>query len=189
MSSHSAYLPSLRGVQRGAADETQAAILDQAQAQVGFIPNMYANMVNVPAVLSTYLHGYGRFRQESGFTSTEQEVIFLAISRINECRYCTAAHSMIAEKKSGVPAEVLAALRSGGTIADAKLAALHDLTASLVKTQGQPDAVTVDRFLSYGYSEQQVLHIILAIAVKTLSNYSNHAFGTELDDRFKPYAL
>lgn len=189
MSSRSAYLPHLHSVQRSAADAAQATILDEAQAQVGFIPNMYANMVNAPAVLSTYLHGYGRFRQESGFTPTEQEVIFLAISRINECRYCTAAHSMIAEKKSGVPAEVLAALRSGQTIADNKLAALHDLTVSLVKTQGQPETVTVNRFLSYGYSEQQVLHIILAIAVKTLSNFSNHAFGTELDERFKPYAI
>ena len=38
-------------------------------------------MVNVPAVLSTYLHGYGLFRKSSGFQPAEQEVVFLAISQ------------------------------------------------------------------------------------------------------------
>ena len=48
---------------------------------MGFIPNMDANMANVPAVLSTYLHGYGLFRKESGFQPAEQEVVFLAINK------------------------------------------------------------------------------------------------------------
>ena len=29
--------------------------LEKAKAQVGFIPNMYANMVNSPGLLDTYL--------------------------------------------------------------------------------------------------------------------------------------
>ena len=33
-------------------------ILEQAQKQVGFIPNMYKGMVNSPCLLDTYLHGY-----------------------------------------------------------------------------------------------------------------------------------
>jgi AhpD family alkylhydroperoxidase len=66
---------------------------------------------DAPAVLSTYLHGYGLFRSESGLSPTEQEVVFLAASQVNGCDYCTAAHSMIAYKKSGVPAEALAAIR------------------------------------------------------------------------------
>jgi len=41
-------------------------IPDLALKQVGFIPNIYANMANAPAVLSTCLHGYGLFRSESG---------------------------------------------------------------------------------------------------------------------------
>lgn len=57
---------------------------------------MYANMANAPAVLSTYLHRYGLFRSESGMKPAEQEVVFLAVSQVNGCKYCTAAHSMIA---------------------------------------------------------------------------------------------
>jgi AhpD family alkylhydroperoxidase len=61
---------------------------------VGFIPNLHANMVNAPAVLSTSLHGHGLFRQASGLTPTEQEVVFLAVSQINGCICCTGAHSL-----------------------------------------------------------------------------------------------
>ena len=86
--------------------DLQKDILDKAVKAVGFLPNMYANMVNAPAVLSTYLHGYGLFRNESGLKPAEQEVVFLAVSQVNGCTYCTAAHSMIADKKSGVSADV-----------------------------------------------------------------------------------
>ena len=94
------YLNSLPALNLETATGAQKEILETAQKQVGFIPNMYANMANVPGVLSTYLHGYGLFRKDSGFTPTEQEVVFLAVSQTNGCKYCTAAHSMIADKMS-----------------------------------------------------------------------------------------
>ena len=171
------------------AEPLQKEVLDRAVKAVGFLPNMYANMVNAPAVLSTYLHGYGLFRSESGLKPAEQEVVFLAVSQVNGCSYCTAAHSMIADKKSGVPAEVLQAIRSGEPIPDARLAALHALTAQMVKTQGRPDAQVLRDFLAAGYQEKDVLYIVLAIAVKTLSNYSNHAFATPVDAVFSAYRV
>lgn len=96
------YLKQLTSVDHGSAEGKQKEVLDTALKQVGFIPNMYANMANAPAVLSTYLHGYGLFRGESGFSPAEQEVVFLAVSQVNGCSYCTAAHSMIADKMSAI---------------------------------------------------------------------------------------
>jgi AhpD family alkylhydroperoxidase len=90
-------------------------VLQQAQEQVGFLPNMYTNMVNSPGLLETYLLGYERFRKESGFSPAEQEVVFLTISRENGCRYCVAARSMLAEKVSGA-SDVVAAIRDGTAI-------------------------------------------------------------------------
>ena len=75
-------------------------IIDATQAKLGFVPNMYRTMANSGGYLSTYAHGYNAFRQNSGFTPVEQELIFLVISRENGCDYCTAAHSMIADKLS-----------------------------------------------------------------------------------------
>lgn len=150
---------------------------------------MYANMANAPAVLSTYLHGYALFRSESGFKPAEQEVVFLAVSQANGCTYCMAAHSMIADKKSGVAAPVLQAIRAGEPIPDARLAALYALATEMVKTQGRPDAAVLKGFLAAGFQEKDVLYIVLAIAVKTLSNYSNHAFATKVDEVFAAYRI
>ncbi len=183
------YLNSLPALNLETATGAQKEILETAQKQVGFIPNMYANMANVPGVLSTYLHGYGLFRKDSGFTPTEQEVVFLAVSQTNGCKYCTAAHSMIADKMSGVPADVLQAIRTSQPIADASLAALFALTQDMVKHLGQPSAEKVKAFLDAGYTESHVLNIVLAVAVKVLSNYTNHAFATEVDERFAAYKV
>lgn len=166
------------------ADPRQRELLEQARAQVGFIPNMYAGMVNSPDLLETYLDGYQRFRENSGFTPIEQEVVFLSISRENGCHYCMAAHSVIADKMSNVPPEVTDAIRDGQSIPDPKLAALSEFTRTMVVQRGKPATRDVDAFLSAGYREQHILDIILAISVKTLSNYSNHLFHTEVDEMF-----
>ncbi len=183
------YIKTLVSVEHATAQGQQKEMLGNAQKQVGFIPNMYANMVNAPAVLSTYLHGYGLFRGESGFAPAEQEVVFLAVSQANGCSYCAAAHSMIADKVSGVPAPVLSAIRQGQPIPDAKLAALYALTQELVRTNGRPSQEKVAAFLNTGYKEKDILYIVLAVAVKVLSNYTNHAFGTEVDERFAAYKI
>ena len=187
--SFSPYVKSLKPIDHAAAHGAQKEVLDKALKQVGFIPNMYANMANAPAVLNTYLTGYDLFRKESGLTPAEQEVIFLAISRTNGCTYCTAAHSMIADKMSGVPGPVLQAIRSGSAIPDGRLAVLHDLTVEMVKTLGKPSAATVAAFLRAGFKESDALYIVLAIGVKVLSNYSNHAFGTQVDAAFSAYRV
>lgn len=46
------------------AEPEAAQALRDAQKQLGFVPNMYAAMANAPGVLTTYQHGYGRFRTE-----------------------------------------------------------------------------------------------------------------------------
>lgn len=183
------YLPSLQLVDHASAQGPQKEILDLALKQVGMVPNMYRGMAHAPAVLNTYLHGYALFRSEAGFTPQEQEVVFLAISQVNGCDYCTAAHSMLADKKSHVPANVLQAIRNGQPIPDGRLAVLHKLTQEMVRTHGRPAKATLDAFLAADYEEVKVLYIILAIAVKTLSNFTNHALATPLDAGFAGYAI
>ncbi len=162
-------------------------VLEAALKQVGFIPNMYARMVNSPGLLETYLGGYAAFRAESGFTPPEQELVFLVISRENGCEYCVGAHSMLAAMKSGLAPEVLQAVRDDAPIGDARLAALADFTRLMLRSRGLPTKRAVAEFVAAGYAERQVLEIVLAIAVKTLSNYANHLFHTPLDPMFAEF--
>lgn len=115
--------------------------------------------------------------------------MLLVISRENSCHYCVAAHSMIAEKVSKVPKQAIQAIREGTTIDDPKLRILAALVKDMVQTRGNPSDESLQAFAEAGYSEQQVLQIVLAIAVKTISNYTNHLFDTTVDAAFASYAL
>ncbi len=165
------------------ADPSVAAVLASARQQLGFIPNMYAGMANVPGLLDTYLSGYNHFRNGSNFSPAEQEVILLAISRANACTYCMAAHSTVADMAK-VPTEVTDAVRDGKPLLDDRLDILARFTTTLTERRGLPSAADVDDFLAAGFTETDVLQIVLAIGVKTLSNYSNHLLHTPVDEVF-----
>jgi len=181
----SEYKISLPPVTIEAAGESVKDTLEQQQANFGFLPNMYQTMANAPALLKTYLFGYQQFRESSEFTSVEQEVIFMVISRENGCEYCVGAHSFIADNMSGVPEDVTDAIRDGKNIDNTKIEALATFTKVLLNTRGVPARPEVETFKASGYSERQILEIILAISVKTLSNYSNHVCQPKLDDVFE----
>lgn len=132
-----------------ALDETQLASIEPTREALGFVPNMYRAMLNQPALLTSYLHGYHLFRTATNFGPVEQEVVFLAISSDNGCNYCTAAHSMVADKVSGVPAEVLSAIREGTEIPDARLAALYATSTAVSAERGRPSDATVAAFDQY----------------------------------------
>ncbi|MGM0534546.1 MAG: carboxymuconolactone decarboxylase family protein [Pseudomonadota bacterium] len=170
------------------ADAKARPLLEEANAKLGFVPNMYEGMAKAPGVLSTYLHGYELFREDSGFTPPEQEVVFLTVSRLNGCGYCMSAHSMLADKMSRVPADVLEAIRNDRPIPDERLAALAEFTRVMFETRGKPGEADVKAFLDAGFKEQQVLQIVLALAVKTLSNYANHVNHPAIDEAFAAHA-
>ncbi len=179
------YRMTLPRVEVETAEPGAREILEETRKQIKMIPNMYAFMANAPGALETYRHGYERFRDGSGFTPAEQEVVFLAISVENGCEYCVAAHSMMADTTSRVPRAVTEAIRSRAEVPDPKLRALAVLARAMVVKRGRPSPEDVRAFLDAGYSERQVLELVLAVAVKTISNYTNHLFDTPVDAPFK----
>ncbi|MCZ6861634.1 MAG: carboxymuconolactone decarboxylase family protein [Alphaproteobacteria bacterium] len=166
------------------AEPDAKALLQAAHAKMGMIPNMYGFMANFPPLLDAYLHGYHLFREKSGFTPVEQEVVFLSISYENDCEYCMAAHSFVADKQSNVPSDVISSLREGTEIKDPRLRSLSALAKAIVQKRGLPHPSDVEPFLDAGYTDNQVLALVLAVGVKTLSNYANHLLDTPPDGVF-----
>lgn len=181
------YKLSLGPVAPAQAPEEVCSALENSRRALGFLPHMYARMANSPGVLKAYLDGYAAFRASGQFTPIEQEVVFLAISQFNGCRYCIAAHSMIANMAK-MPREEIDALRQGKALCDPKLAALADFVREMTHTRGLPDREPAEKFLLAGYTERHMLEILLAMSVKTLSNYANHLFDTPCDDVFAEWA-
>ncbi len=98
-----------------------------------------------------------------------------------------AAHSVIASMQK-VPADVIQAIRNDQPIADAKLEALRTFATTLVDKRGWVSNDDIAAFLSAGYTQAQILEIILAAILKTLSIYVNHVVETPLDDAFASQA-
>jgi uncharacterized peroxidase-related enzyme len=165
-------------------DSISSKILKTAQKEMGMIPNMYAGMANNTALLEGYFYAYNSFRANSGFSSREQEVIFLSVAYENDCDYCMAAHSFVADNWSKVPVEVTNAIRSNSEIPNEKLKALSLFSRQMTVKRGLPSEDDINNFLSAGYTEENILGVISGIGVKTMSNYFNHVYKTPVDDAF-----
>ena len=165
-------------------DSISSKILKTAQKEMGMIPNMHAGMANNTALLEGYFYAYKSFRANSGFSSREQEVIFLSVAYENDCDYCMAAHSFVADNWSKVPVEVTNAIRSNSEIPNEKLKALSLFSRQMTVKRGLPSEDDITNFLSAGYTEENILGVIAGIGVKTMSNYFNHVFNTPVDDAF-----
>lgn len=162
---------------------TSREMLEKVKGKFGFIPNMLGAMAESPATLKGYLTLSG-ILEESAFTPAERQILLLTTARENGCEYCVAAHT-IGAGKAGTPPSVIASIRDDKPIADKRLAALHDFCRKVVGLRGWASETDVKAFLDTGYTRAQLLEVILAVGLKTISNYMNHIASTPLDAAFK----
>lgn len=161
------------------APEAARPILAATKAGWGFVPNLHAKLAGAPVALRAYGQLFELFGQTS-FSPAEQQVAYLTVSAIHECEYCVSGHTVLAGK-AGLDAGTTEALREGRQLPDARLQALRSFTAALVLERGRVQPGELEAFLAAGYTETQVLELLVAIAAKTISNYANHVAGTPLD--------
>lgn len=158
--------------------------LERAKKKFGFVPNLYRVFANNPVALESYV-GVGDALAEHGTLSdTEQQLVMLTVSRQNECHYCVAAHSTIGEEK-GLSEASIEAIRKNRSLDDPKLEALRRFTKAVVKERGWLSDDAVSEFLDAGYKKNQILEVYAIVAMKTLSNYTNHLAATPLDKPFE----
>ena len=154
--------------------------------KMGFVPSLYAIFAENPAILNAYDQLSDQLGQ-SGLSPLEQQVVTIAASVENECHFCVAAHTTISEG-AGLDLDVIYAVREDRPIADPKLEALRVFTKKTVIDRGFVSDADVDAFLSAGYTRANVLAVILGVALKVISNYTNHVAETPVDEAFAKHA-
>lgn len=167
------------------APEGARETLEAIEQKYGFVPNIFGVMAEAPALLKAYATMQG-ILGETTLTPVEQQVVLLAVSNFHQCTYCMAAHSTVA-KKSDAPDAVVQALREGRPLPDEKLEALRRLAVEIVETRGWPSDAALEAFLAAGYGKAQVLEVIVGVAMKTLSNFTNHLADTPTDEVFEAH--
>jgi alkylhydroperoxidase family enzyme len=170
---------------KNSAPSESRPLLENSEQQLGMIPGLHAVMAEAPGLLEGYQELHRLFTQTS-LDATEQTVVWQTINVEHECHYCVPAHTAIA-KMTDVPDEVTEALRNESPLPSAKLEALRDFTLSVVRDRGQVDESAVQRFLDAGYTQRQILEVVLGVSQKVMSNYTNHLAKTPIDKPFEQY--
>ncbi|WP_420571549.1 carboxymuconolactone decarboxylase family protein [Kordia sp.] len=162
------------------------ASLEQSVKAYGMLPGLHGVLASSPKTLEAYKTIHELFTQTS-FNAEELTVVWQSINVEHGCHYCVPAHTGIAHTMKVDP-NLTEALRNEENMPTEKLQVLKDTTLSIVRNRGKITDSEIERFYAVGYGEQQILEIILGLAQKTISNYTNHIANTPVDAAFQKFA-
>lgn len=162
---------------RNEVSDSNQAIFDNLDKALGFVPNLYAYYAKNETALGDYLTLQNR---KSTLKAKEREVINLITSEINGCRYCQSAHTTLG-KMNGFTEEQILDIRSGTAPFDTKLDALVRFTASVVNNKGKASQVSKNSFFEVGYTEANMIDVVMVIGDKVMSNYIHNLADFAID--------
>ncbi|CAM1349323.1 carboxymuconolactone decarboxylase family protein [Tenacibaculum insulae] len=168
------------------APEGSKLLLENSQKAYGMIPGLHGVLAGAPKILEAYQTLHQLFT-ETSFNEEELTVVWQTINVEHACHYCVPAHTGIA-KMMKVDDTITEALRNKTRLENPKLEALRTLTLSIVRNRGNITQNDLEAFYANGYTEAQVLEIILGLSQKTISNYVNHIANTPVDTAFQKFA-
>jgi uncharacterized peroxidase-related enzyme len=164
------------------APQGAAEVLSKVKERYGFIPNLAAYVAESPLVLDAVMNLVGAFERVS-LTPQEQQIVLLTVSALNGCSYCRTVHTALG-RMAEVDARTLKATIAFEPLPDRKLNALREFTRKVVEEKGWVKESDVQAFLAAGYTRAQVFEVVMGVAMKTLTNYSNHLAGAVPNPEF-----
>ncbi|MFS4492599.1 carboxymuconolactone decarboxylase family protein [Maribacter sp. 2308TA10-17] len=157
--------------------EKNQAIFDNLEKALGFVPNLYATYAHSENALENYLTLSG---SKTSLNAKQKEVVNLAVSEVNSCSYCLAAHTAIGKMNGFTDTQILE-LRGGQASFDSKLNALAGLAKNLTETRGAADNTVVDQFFNEGWTKENLVDTIVLVGDKTISNYLHKTTDVPVD--------
>jgi len=154
-------------------------LLDVVHKQLGVVPNLMKLVGNSPAALEGYLSlnsalGKGQLNAKT------RERIALAVAELNGCNYCLSAHTYLGKNVAKLDDAEIAANRNG-TSSDLKAAAAVHFATRVAIVRGHVSDAEVAAVKAAGYTNAEIVEIVLHVALNTLTNYVNEVAQTEID--------
>ncbi|WP_421918480.1 carboxymuconolactone decarboxylase family protein [Marinifilum sp.] len=159
-------------------DEKAQNILNNVKGQLGMVPNLYATIGYSSDTLENYLNYSGKAGKGS-FSTKELEAIKLAVSEVNGCEYCLAAHTAIS-KMNGFSEEETIELREGNS-ADPKLRALSRLAADIATNRGRASDSSLEDFYAIGFDEKALIDLLAVVVEISFTNYTHNLTKVPVD--------
>ena len=143
------------------------ALFDNLKKALGFVPNLFATFALSPTALGAYLTLQNA---KSSLRPKEREVINLVVSQVNTCEYCLAAHTAVG-KMLGFTETQIVEIRNGRASFDTRLDALARFVREVAEERGHVSAQATDAFLGAGWTQANLVDVIMVVGDKTISNY------------------
>ncbi len=161
--------------------------IERSLKTYGFLPKLHAVLANAPAAYQAYLDNFELFETATTLSPLEQQIVFQTSNYENNCHYCMPGHTYIM-KAAGMPEDIIEGLREGMPLSDPKLEALRTFARQVIELRGHLSDDQINDFLAAGYTPSQSLEVLVGLATKLLSNFTNALAHTELDEPVKQYA-
>ncbi|MFH4964684.1 carboxymuconolactone decarboxylase family protein [Gaetbulibacter sp. M235] len=161
--------------------ENNQIIFDNLQKALGFVPNLYATIAHSKNGLERYL---AYQNAKTSLSNKEKEAVNLIVSQVNNCAYCQSAH-LVLGKMNGFTDYQLLEIRHGKS-SDSKLNALVALAADITKNRGNAHESNVNTFFEKGFTNENLVDLILLISDKTAMNYLHNLTKVPVDFPLAP---
>jgi uncharacterized peroxidase-related enzyme len=155
------------------------ASLGAVEKSLGSVPNLFRLVGNSPSALKGYL-GLNAAVASSQLDQKTQERIALAVAEQNGCDYCLSAHTYLGRNVAGLDDAEITANRNGSSN-DIRAAAAVRFAAHLVRSRGHAADADVEAVKAAGFTDAEIVDIVLAVALNTFTNYVNEVARTEVD--------
>jgi uncharacterized peroxidase-related enzyme len=154
-------------------------MLEAIKKQLGSVPNLFRLMANSPQTLQGYL-GLSDALDSGKLSAEIREGVAFAVSQINGCEYCLAAHTYFGKKVTKISDEEILANRSG-TAGSPRTAAAIKFAATVTHARGGVNETDIATVKAAGFNDAEIIELVGLVALNTLSNYINIAFRTDVD--------
>ena len=156
-------------------------IFDNLNKALGFVPNLYATIAYSDNGLGRYLAFQNA---KTTLSNKEKEAVNLVVSEVNKCIYCMSAHTVIG-KMNGFTDEQLLDIRREKA-GNPKLQSLVKLAASITRNRGRAEDALVEDFFAQGYTNENLVDLVLQISDKTAMNYLHNLTKIPVDFPLAP---
>ena len=154
-------------------------LLEAVQRQLGVVPNLFRLVGNSPAALEGYL-GLSGALGKGALEPRTRERLALTVAALNDCSYCLSAHTYLGKHVAKLDDRELDENRHGRS-SDAKAEAALTFAARVVEQRGHVSGSELEAVKAAGYTDAEVIEIVLHVALNTLTNYVNSVAATDID--------
>jgi len=170
--------------------EETRAYFDKCQEKLGMIPNVLLAYAFDEIKLQAFSAFYNDLMLgDSGLSKLEREMIAVAVSSVNRCFYCLAAHGAAVRQLSGNPAlgeQMVMNYRSADL--DERQRAMLDFAVKLTETPGRIEEQDREALRTVGFNDRDIWDIGATASFFNMTNRMASATDMRPNDEYHSLA-